>query len=598
VARLGQLGLQGVPLDDLLDEAMAVVADALDVEHVALFEVTADRAQVQGRAAFDRGKGVDRHLIARLRLGMGSESMPGYTATVGGCVVAPDLLGDERFRARAPEMGVPARAAIAAPITWGASAWGVLAAYADVIRPWDDEEISFVQAVGTVVGLAICRDQTEGDLRTARADAERARERLALLAESGVRLTASLEPAVVFDELADFCVPRLADLCIVGSVDEGAAVHQVALRASSPELVKQALLVRRLRREGSPGAMRGEQFAVQARRSVAFVDLSDADLEARSTDAAHLDALRGIGARSAAIVPLIARERVVGVLTLVSVQEHVRYDADTVALVEELATRAALAVDNARLFDSRHRIITSLQSVLLPPALPEIAGLAVAARYRVGEADIEIGGDFYDVIEVADGVWGIVVGDVCGRGPDAAALTGLVRHSVRTAVVRERWPSRVLGQTNAALLGQIDDGQFCTAAYLRVQVKADRGVVHVTASSAGHPRPLVVRADGSVEVVDCGGLLLGVAVDPSLRDEELELGPGDAIVLYTDGVTEARSGHEQFGEERLLAAVKALAGRSATEIAAGIDDAVGRFQDGADDDVAIVVVRNEHPAAR
>jgi sigma-B regulation protein RsbU (phosphoserine phosphatase) len=223
--------------------------------------------------------------------------------------------------------------------------------------------------------------------------------------------------------------------------------------------------------------------------------------------------------------------------------------------------------------------------------LPHIDSLGLAARYRVAEADIEIGGDFYDVIEVGDACWGVVVGDVCGRGPEAAALTGLMRHSVRTSVVRESLPSRVLAQTNDAVLDQIDDARFCTAAYLRLEPGPVGAPVRVLASSAGHPRPVVLRADGSAELVDCAGLLLGVVPSPALVDVELTLGAGDSIVLYTDGVTEARRGKELFGEQRLLDELRSLAGLDADGIAAGLDEVVRAFQDGANDDVAIVVVQ-------
>jgi len=157
--------------------------------------------------------------------------------------------------------------------------------------------------------------------------------------------------------------------------------------------------------------------------------------------------------------------------------------------------------------------------------------------------------------------------------------------------VRERVPSRVLAQTNDAVLDQIDDARFCTAAYLRVEVGNPGESVRVVASSAGHPRPAVLRGDGRAELVDCAGLLLGVVASPALIDVELLLRPGDSVILYTDGVTEARQGKELFGEVRLLDALGTLADSDAEGIAAGIDAAVRTFQDDANDDVAILVVQ-------
>jgi phosphoserine phosphatase RsbU/P len=167
-----------------------------------------------------------------------------------------------------------------------------------------------------------------------------------------------------------------------------------------------------------------------------------------------------------------------------------------------------------------------------------------------------------------------------------------MRHSVRAAVVRESLPSRVLAQTNDAVLAQIDDARFCTAAYLRLEIgSSPGGPVRGWASSAGHPRPAVLRADGTAGLLDCAGVLLGVVASPPLVDVSLTLEPGDSVVLYTDGVTEARRGRDQFGEERLLDALRRLAGHGAEAIAAGLEHAVDRFRSGTDDDVAIMVVQ-------
>jgi serine phosphatase RsbU (regulator of sigma subunit) len=252
-----------------------------------------------------------------------------------------------------------------------------------------------------------------------------------------------------------------------------------------------------------------------------------------------------------------------------------------------------MAVENGRLYRSRARVARSLQAVLLPPALPEIAGLELAARYSVAELDAEIGGDFYDVMALGRASWGVVVGDVCGRGPDAAALTGLVRQSLRTAAVDELRPARILARTNEALLAQIDDARFCTAAFLVVH-PADDGVVRVEAASAGHPRPLLVRAGGEVTPLEVSGTVLGVVAHPVTGSVEVELQPGDAVVLYTDGLTEARRGTEWYGESRLAEGLATLAGLPAEAIAAGLEASVLDFRRSARDDTAILVVSAAH----
>jgi len=186
-----------------------------------------------------------------------------------------------------------------------------------------------------------------------------------------------------------------------------------------------------------------------------------------------------------------------------------------------------------------------------------------------------------------------VIGDVCGKGPEAAAVTGLFRHTLRAAAVREPSPARVLRLTNDAILGQIDDTRFCTAAMLRLEPDPGRGRALATVACGGHPRPIVVRASGAVEPIGEGGTLLGVLPEPSLVDVDFTLGPGDAVVLYTDGVTEARRDDELFGEAGLLQVLAADAGAAtAAELADAVGLAVDAFQDGvANDDTAILVVR-------
>jgi PAS domain S-box-containing protein len=435
----------------------------------------------------------------------------------------------------------------------------------------------------------------------ARLDAEAARERLAFLSESSARLSTSLDPDVTLASLIELCVPYLADVCLIDIVDEDGNLTEQAAQAIDDDALRDARELRRRRAAvgGIGGIWTELQVALEA-RTVVHTELTEVDFQRAAIDSEHLQLMRRFAARSAVIVPLIARGRVLGVMTLMRIREERRYGNDDVSLTEEFAARAALAIDNGKLFHSRNRVARSLQAALLPPALPQVEGLALSARYQVAEADVAIGGDFYDVIELGDHSWGVVVGDVCGRGPDAAALTGLMRHSVRTVVVREERPSEVLAQTNAAVLDQIDDAKFCTAAYLRLSLDdaAAEGSIHVVASSAGHPRPAVVRATGEAWLLDCAGTLLGVVEEPRLVDTETDLLPGDAVVLYTDGVTEARNDRELFGEKRLLAALAELAGQSAESIAAGLEAAVTSFRNSASDDTAILVAQAAPPGWR
>lgn len=430
--------------------------------------------------------------------------------------------------------------------------------------------------------------------RSARAEAEAALGRLAVLADASERLSATLDPDAVVASLVEVCVPQLADVCMVDVLDEAGQLNEVASVALDDESLADVRALRRRRAAlGGVNGVYSEARVAGRRESVLIAEIDDTHFQRASVDEDHLSLFRRFAAKSSIVVPMVARDQVIGVLSLLINRTDRRFDAAQLALAEELAARAALALENGRLYASRNRVARSLQAALLPPALPQLDWLDLAARYRVAEADVEIGGDFYDVMEVGPDAWGVVVGDVCGRGPDAAALTGLVRHSVRTAVIRERVPSGVLAQTNAAVIDQIDDARFCTVAYLRVERTA--AGVRVQSSSAGHPRPVLLRADGTASFVDCAGQLLGVVPRPNLVDVEFELGPGDAVVLYTDGVTEARRGDDLFGEQRLLSTLAELAPLYAEAIASGLDDAVAIYQDGAEDDIAVLVVRAKAP---
>jgi PAS domain S-box-containing protein len=238
----------------------------------------------------------------------------------------------------------------------------------------------------------------------------------------------------------------------------------------------------------------------------------------------------------------------------------------------------------------------TLQESLLPPDLPDIGGAEVAARYHPAGDGSDIGGDFYDVFQISDLEWCAVMGDVCGKGAGAARLTALARYTLRAAATRSGSIVRNLETLNGALLRQSDedrrrgDNRFATASLVRFH--ADEEGLVVRAGSGGHPPPLVVRNDGSVASVSCRGSLLGMFDQVSFQPAELRLATGEALVLYTDGVTEARRGTEEFGEERLIELLRCHAGRSATEITGAIEAAVLAFQDGiARDDVAILAIR-------
>ena len=230
----------------------------------------------------------------------------------------------------------------------------------------------------------------------------------------------------------------------------------------------------------------------------------------------------------------------------------------------------------------------TLQRSLLPAHLPDVPGVRLAAWYHPALAGLEVGGDFYDVFETG-GDWAVVIGDVCGKGAEAAALTALIRYTVRAAAMQARSPATILRILNEAILRQQGDERFCTVAYARL-VPAAHGV-RVTVSSAGHPLPLVVRAGGEVRRLGAPGGILGVFPDVRLLEETTELSPGEVLVFYTDGITEAQGEKGLFGEEGLVAALVTAAGAGADVVARTVLESVRSFQgERQRDDMALLTV--------
>ncbi len=288
-------------------------------------------------------------------------------------------------------------------------------------------------------------------------------------------------------------------------------------------------------------------------------------------------------------VPLVARRRLLGVL-LVGRRAGTAYARDDSGLLLDLARRAALAVDNARLYEERAAVAKALQTSLLPPALPTVPYVQFGARYAAAGEGNEVGGDFYDVFGLLDGQWSVAIGDVCGKGPEAAAITGLARNVMRLLGREGRQPQAVLRRLNSAILELGERGRFCTASLATVSPVS--GGLQVRLSCAGHPQPVLVQADGTVSFVGTSGSLLGVMRDIDVAVDELFLRPGDALVFYTDGVTERRSGNRMFGEDSLLACCAAAAGQSADEFAGHLEAVVRDFgREASRDDLAVLVVR-------
>jgi PAS domain S-box-containing protein len=262
-----------------------------------------------------------------------------------------------------------------------------------------------------------------------------------------------------------------------------------------------------------------------------------------------------------------------------------RFTETDAELVEGIASYAAIAIDNARLYQESHRVATVLQESLLPPTLPTIDGATISACYDPGSTNV--GGDFYDVFPLPNDEWGLVIGDMCGQGPEAASRTSLARHTLRAAAILEDDPHRVLTLLNQALLDRDEPDRFCSAVYGKLCHLQDG--VRVELVGAGHPAALVRRLDGTVEQLPSGGMVLGIVDEPIFERCAVTLHEGDTIVLYTDGVIEARSvDGELFGESRLEAVVSQ---HEPQQLARAIEEAVLEFRDSdRADDLAVLVL--------
>jgi serine phosphatase RsbU (regulator of sigma subunit)/PAS domain-containing protein len=425
-------------------------------------------------------------------------------------------------------------------------------------------------------------------------DRRRREDEARFVADATDLLAASLDPDETLRALAGLVVPRLADWCAV-YIREDDAIRIVAVAHADPDKVKLARDFSE-RYPTDPGSDAGVARVIRGGESQLTPRITRAMVEAAAPDPEFARIVYDeLGLRSVLTVPLRARGEVLGALTLVMAESGRMMDERDRVFAEDLATHAALAVANARLYTAQQDVAETLQRSLLPIQLPDIPGLEVAARYRpAGEGTV--GGDFYDLWEIADSGWGIAIGDVCGKGAAAAALTALARHTVRTAslYLPQHRPADVMLAVNDAIIKRAGRGRFCTVAHAHGRPVEDG--FEVTVACGGHPLPFIVRRDGRVEQPGEPGTLLGIYRDIDVREHRVVLGPGDAMVLWTDGVVERRRDGELYGEDRLRDLLAATAGSQAEAVADAIEADVLAFSEREpQDDIAVIVARVTPP---
>jgi serine phosphatase RsbU (regulator of sigma subunit)/PAS domain-containing protein len=420
-------------------------------------------------------------------------------------------------------------------------------------------------------------------------DHKRAELSQRFLSRSSHVLSGWLDSDELLSRVARLAIPEMADWCAVDLVKADGRLERVELAHADPALREQALELSR-RYPPAAGTPGGAHEVMRTGEPRLFAEVSDELLRTVTRSQEHYDLLRTLGVRSVILVPMRTRDRTLGALTFATGPSGRRYDEYDVEVAHELARRCATALDNNRLYSERSYIARTLQEGLLPLELAEVPGIEAAVRFRHSGDGGEVGGDFYDLFETGSRGWTVVIGDVCGKGPDAAAVTALARYTLRTAALRHRLPSRSLSILNEALLRQRSDRRFCTAAYAYLE-KLDGGA-RLGFASGGHPLPLLLHSDGTVEPVGTPGTLLGVVPDPDLEDHSLTLSRGDSLVFFTDGVIEPRGAGERLDEARLAELVAGCAGREADAIAAEIEHAAVRSHQGSPrDDIAVLVLR-------
>jgi PAS domain S-box-containing protein len=303
--------------------------------------------------------------------------------------------------------------------------------------------------------------------------------------------------------------------------------------------------------------------------------------------------LMALGASSVLCVPLSDGERCYGVLTLAGQASHGRFGMADAGLVAELGEQLALAIRADRLFWRRSGVADALQASLLPRQLRQIPGTEIAATHVPATGEPEVGGDFYDVYPAGDG-WGTAIGDVCGKGEDAAAVTAAARHAIRAFAHANPDPEAVLRSANDVMLAEEFGGRFVTAAVGHLRWRRRR--LHVVLGSAGHPGPVRIRPDGRTQRLRGGGLPLGIFPDAAPATEELDLDPGDVLFLYTDGLTGACGPDMVYFEDRLTDELAVLAGKPPSVLVARVRELALEFCRGElRDDMTMLAMRAGEP---
>lgn len=571
-----------------LQRSTAALASARSVQEAAEIVVTAGSVGVGAtRAALYLARngnalvpvathGIDTLTSDDVRSPLPSARSLGETIAAG----APLFVGrrDELVE-RYPDVGGDdgCSACAVLPFTAAADHHGAIVFAWPGERGFTPEDRQFMLALGSQCSQALDRAVLS------EADERKARQQL-FLSEASRELAATLDPTETQSKAVRLCIGVLADHASLHILDAD-GLRLSAAAAGDPDLDDH--LARILGDEPIPTTDTRLIAIVNGDGAVRIDPLDPASLEL-STGIDRSWAIPGDRPLAAMAVPLEARTICYGVLTVARSES---YDDSDLTLLRDLASRIAVALDNARLHRDRSETAVLLQRSLLPPHLTGIPGMDLDVRYRALAQGNELGGDFYDVFRIGPGRWGAVIGDVCGKGVAAASLTALARFTARAAALGGADVVDVLSVVNRAVVDEGVEDRFCTMIALVVEPGHDDGA-HVRMAIGGHPLPLIVGPDTSVRSVGRAGMAVGLFEGPRWASDEFVLRPGESLVLYTDGVTEARSPDGEFAPELLAEALAGIDDLTATNIVERVESEVLAFEHGEQrDDIAILAMR-------
>ncbi|ATL30893.1 regulatory protein [Streptomyces formicae] len=570
-------------LDGLLQRTVERARDMLDGDAAFLLLATDDETELEVRASTGLPSARQRFARVPVEAGpgrYGSARMPAVHEDLTVVPGAVPLLG-----------GTGMRSVVTVPLKVEGRLTGSLGVAAEAPDRYSNEEALRLQFAADRIALAV-ESARLGELERLR------RGSLSFLVEASDLLAGTLDRDQTLALMAQMTVPTLATWCAVYTIaDQSAEPYLSYVLHEDEERIDglKALLSKIAPPEPvpTPGARvwaAPSEAAHQAalRSSMRSLGLGE-PMTLSSGIGTTLSTASAVGGETV-VLPLVARNRVIGMLTLGKPSdEHFRQEI--LELAEDLSRRAALALDNARLYSERMAISQSLQRSLLPPGLPQVPGVEVEVIYRAAGEGNEVGGDFYDLFPIRDGAYGFAIGDVCGTGPEAAAVTGLARHALRLLAREGFGGPAVLERLNAAILDEGARSRFLTLLYGELWPQEDGSAV-LKVVCAGHPLPLRLRQDGTVEPYAEPQPLLGVMDDLELYEQTMTLDPGDVLLCVTDGVTERREGTRMLGDDGLADVLTTCTGLTAGAVAARIMRAVERFAtDAPSDDMAILAMR-------